>query len=295
MLIVTSIDEMKDIAGEQHRAGKSVGLVPTMGFFHAGHISLMQAAREDCEFVVVSLFVNPTQFGPAEDLADYPRDLERDTTMAEAVGVDCIFHPDAAEMYPEPYLTYVEVEEAGGILCGASRPGHFRGVATVVAKLFNIIPAQRAYFGLKDAQQVWVIRKMARDLDFDVEVVACPTVRESDGLAMSSRNIYLEPEERKAAAVLSRSLRLAQDLVADGERDAAAIIKGMKELIAGESLVRPEYIEAMDWERLHTVKTLQGEVLIALAARVGKARLIDNVLLRPEPGGNGPRSALAGC
>lgn len=283
MRIVTSIREMKDTAGEQRGEGKLLGLVPTMGFFHAGHLSLMKAAREDCDFVVVSLFVNPTQFGPAEDLEDYPRDLEWDMEMAEAAGVDCVFHPEARDMYPEHYLTFVEVEDAGGVLCGASRPGHFRGVATVVAKLFNIIPAQRAYFGLKDAQQVWVIRRMARDLDFDTEVVACPTVRESDGLAMSSRNIYLEPEERKAATALNRSLRLAEDLVAGGERGAATVVAGMQRLIAAEPLVRPEYIEAVDWERFKPVETLRGEVLIALAASVGKARLIDNVLLEISP------------
>ncbi|MDD3717463.1 MAG: pantoate--beta-alanine ligase [Actinomycetota bacterium] len=279
MRIVTSIGEMRDTVRERRGAGQLVGLVPTMGFFHAGHVSLMQAAREDCAFVVVSLFVNPTQFGPGEDLAEYPRDLDRDVEMAEAAGVDCIFHPEAREMYPERFLAYVEVKEAGEVLCGASRHGHFRGVATVVAKLFNIIPAHRAYFGLKDAQQVWVIRRMVRDLDFDVEVVACPTVREEDGLAMSSRNIYLKPEERKAATVLYRSLRLAGDLVAGGERHAARVLEEMNALIAGEPLVRTEYVEAVDWETLGPAGMLRGEVLIALAARVGKARLIDNILL----------------
>ncbi len=283
MLVLNSINEMRKAALEQRRAGITVGLVPTMGFFHAGHISLMQTAREECGFVVVSIFVNPTQFGPGEDLEDYPRDFERDVKMADQAGVDCIFNPGASEMYPEPYLTYVEVEKAGAVLCGASRPGHFRGVATVVAKLFNIVPAHRAYFGLKDAQQVWVIRRMARDLDFDIEVVACPTVRESDGLAMSSRNTYLEPEERRAAAVLNRSLRLAEDLVAAGERDAAAVISEMKRLIDAEPLVRTEYIEAVDWESLAPAASLDGEVLIALAARVGRARLIDNVLLGVNP------------
>jgi pantoate--beta-alanine ligase len=283
MRIITTAIKMRDAVGERRSAGKTVGLVPTMGFFHAGHVSLMRAARRDCDFVVVSLFVNPTQFGRGEDLEDYPRDLERDSAMAEEAGVDCIFHPGVEEMYPQPYHTYVELEGVSGVLCGASRPGHFRGVATVVAKLFNIVPAQRAYFGLKDAQQVWVIRKMARDLDFDIEVVACPTVREEDGLAMSSRNIYLGPEERRAAAVLSRSLGLAQELAGRGERDAAAIIMRMEELIASEPLVKPEYIEALSWELLQPVERLQGEVLIALAARVGKARLIDNVLLRVSP------------
>ena len=279
MRIVTSVDEMRRIAEEQRCGGKTVGLVPTMGSFHAGHVSLMRTARDECDYVVVSLFVNPTQFGPGEDLEDYPRDLSRDEEMATAAGVDCIFHPRVEDMYPEHYLTYVEVEGITGTLCGAARPGHFRSVATVVAKLFHIVPAHRAYFGLKDAQQVLVVRKMARDLDFDIEVVACPTVREGDGLAMSSRNIYLEPEERKAAAVLCRSLRLAEDLVARGERDPGKVIAAMRELIAEEPLVQPEYVMAVDWDLLEPVERLEGEVLIALAVRVGKARLIDNVLL----------------
>jgi len=264
---------------EQRSAGTIVGLVPTMGFFHQGHISLMHAAREECGYVVVSLFVNPTQFAPGEDLEDYPRDLSRDVEMATEAGVDCIFHPRAEDMYSQPYLTYVTVEEITDRLCGASRPGHFRGVATVVAKLFNIIPAHRAYFGLKDAQQVQVIRKMARDLDFDIDVIACPTVRESDGLAMSSRNIYLEPEERGAATVLYRSLQLAQRLVAEGERDAEKVTGDMRDLIAQEPLIEPEYVAAVDWDLLAPVDRLRGRVLFALAARVGKARLIDNILL----------------
>ncbi|MBN2027156.1 MAG: pantoate--beta-alanine ligase [Actinobacteria bacterium] len=279
MRVVTSISEMRKVVEEQRSYGKIVGLVPTMGFFHQGHISLMHAAREECDYVVVSLFVNPTQFAPGEDLEDYPRDLSRDVEMATEAGVDCIFHPPAEDMYMQPYLTYVMVEEITDRLCGASRPGHFRGVATVVAKLFNIIPAHRAYFGLKDAQQVQVIRRMARDLDFDIEVVACPTVRESDGLAMSSRNVYLEPEERKAATVLHRSLQLARKLVAEGERDPEKVTGDMHALIVRESLVEPEYVAAVDWDLLTPLDRLEGWVLFALAARVGKARLIDNALI----------------
>ncbi|RJP31448.1 MAG: pantoate--beta-alanine ligase [Actinobacteria bacterium] len=282
MRIITTAGEMRRTVEERRSAGETVGLVPTMGFFHRGHISLMRVARHECGFVVVSLFVNPTQFAPGEDLEDYPRDLSRDVEMASEAGVDCIFHPRVEEMYPEPYLTYVAVEGITERLCGAARPGHFRGVATVVAKLFNIIPAHRAYFGLKDAQQVQVIRKMARDLDFDIHIVACPTVREEDGLAMSSRNIYLEAKEREATTVLYRSLRLAERLVAQGERDAAKITEGMRALIAQEPLVQPEYIEAVDWELLAPVQRLRGQVLFALAARVGKARLIDNVLVEVE-------------
>ncbi len=279
MRIVTSPSEMLRMVKEARWRGERVGLVPTMGFFHAGHVSLMRAAREENDFVVVSLFVNPTQFGPREDFRDYPRDLARDVEIAAEAGVDCIFHPRAEDMYPEPYLTYVVVEGISEGLCGASRPGHFRGVATVVAKLFHIIPAHRAYFGLKDAQQVMVIRRMVEDLNFDIEVVACPTVREEDGLAMSSRNVYLSEEERKAATVLYRSLRLAEEMASRGERDARKVKAAMRELMSTEPLVEPEYVEAVDWGMLRPVERLEGEVLIALAARVGKARLIDNTIM----------------
>jgi pantoate--beta-alanine ligase len=283
MRIVAAPDEMRRIVKELRSLGKSVGLVPTMGCFHAGHISLMRAARKECDYVVVSLFVNPTQFGPEEDFEDYPRDLSRDAQMAEEAGVDCVFHPRAEEIYPQPYLTYVNVEDITETLCGADRPGHFRGVTTIVAKLFNIVPAHRSYFGLKDAQQALVIRKMVEDLDFDMEIVVCPTVREEDGLAKSSRNMYLEPEEREAARVLYRSLQLAGRLVSEGERDAGRILEEMKKLYSEEPLVEPEYIEAVDCQLLEPVDRLQGEVLIAVAARVGKARLIDNILLDIEP------------
>jgi pantoate--beta-alanine ligase len=279
MRIVTSPQEMRRIVLDCRSRGERVGLVPTMGFFHQGHLSLMRAARAENDYVVVSIFVNPTQFGPGEDLEAYPRDLDRDVRMASEVGVDCVFHPRAEDMYPQPYLTYVEVEEITGTLCGASRPGHFRGVATVVAKLFNIVPAHRAYFGLKDAQQALVIRKMAEDLNFDIEVVTCPTVREKDGLAMSSRNVYLDGEQRKAATVLYLSLRRAEELIRDGERDPGVVIAGMRELLDSEPLVEPEYVEVVDYRRLRPVGRIEGEVLIALAARVGKARLIDNLLL----------------
>jgi pantoate--beta-alanine ligase len=283
MRIVAAPDEMRRMVNELRSQGKSVGLVPTMGCFHEGHLSLMRAAREECDYVVVSLFVNPTQFGPEEDFEDYPRDLSRDAQMAEEAGVDCIFHPRAEEMYPQPYLTYVNVEDITETLCGADRPGHFQGVTTIVAKLLNVVPAHRAYFGLKDAQQALVIRKMVEDLDFDMEIVVCPTVREEDGLAKSSRNMYLEPEEREAASVLYRSLQLAGRLVSEGERDAGRILEEMKKLYSEEPLVEPEYIEAVDYRLLEPVDRLQGEVLIAVAARVGKARLIDNILLDIEP------------
>ena len=283
MRIVAAPDEMRRMVKDLRAQGKSVGLVPTMGCFHEGHISLMLAAREECDYVIVSLFVNPTQFGPGEDFEDYPRDLSRDTQMAEEAGVDCVFHPRVEEMYPQPYLTYVNVEDITETLCGANREGHFRGVTTVVAKIFNIVPAHRAYFGLKDAQQALVIRKMVEDLDFDIEIVVCPTVREGDGLAMSSRNMYLEPDERKAATVLYRSLQLAGRMVSEGERDAGRVLEEMKRLYAEEPLVEPEYIEAVDYSLLEPVERLEGEVLIAVAARVGRARLIDNILLDVEP------------
>ncbi|WP_287153458.1 pantoate--beta-alanine ligase [Candidatus Solincola tengchongensis] len=279
MRIVTVPWEMTRLVTERREAGQSVGLVPTMGFFHAGHVSLMRAAREENDFVVVSLFVNPIQFGPREDFKEYPRDLQRDVEIAAQAGVDCIFHPRVEDMYPQPYLTFVEVEGITEGLCGASRPGHFRGVATVVAKLFHIIPAHRAYFGLKDAQQVRVIQKMVEDLNFDIQIVTCPTVREEDGLAMSSRNVYLKPEERRAATVLYRSLRRAEEMVRGGEREAREVLAAVREMLETEPLVEPEYVEAVDWEGLRPVERLQGKVLIALAARVGKARLIDNVLL----------------
>jgi pantoate--beta-alanine ligase len=279
MRIVTTIDEMRKIVKEHKARGSTVGLVPTMGFFHEGHISLMRAAVEENDFVVVSLFVNPTQFGPQEDFEDYPRDLSRDAEMATEAGVDCIFHPRMEDIYPDPYMTYVEVEGITDPLCGGVRPGHFRGVATIVAKLFHIIPAERAYFGLKDAQQVAVIMRMVKDLDFDIDIVACQTVREDDGLAMSSRNIYLNPEERKAAAVLNRSLRAAESMVAEGERNPTKILSEIRAMIAVEPLVKTEYVEAVDWDLLQPVSIMKGQVLIALAARIGRARLIDNLLL----------------
>lgn len=279
MKVINSPQEMRRLVEEHRARGETVGLVPTMGFFHAGHISLMKAARAENDCVVVSLFVNPTQFAPGEDLADYPRDLARDVRMAEEVGVDYIFHPGVEDMYPQPYLTYVEVEGITEGLCGASRPGHFRGVATVVTKLFHIIPARRAYFGLKDAQQVRVIQKMVEDLNFDIDIVVCPTVREEDGLAMSSRNIYLDEKERKAATAIYRSLRLAEEMVRGGERKAAAVLSAVRGLLEREPLVRPEYVEAVDWRDLRPVAEMRGKVLVAVAARVGRARLIDNVLL----------------
>jgi pantoate--beta-alanine ligase len=279
MKVITSPSEMRIAVKEHRAAGDSIGLVPTMGFFHAGHVSLIEAARHQNDVVVVSIFVNPTQFGPGEDFEDYPRDLDRDLEMAERAGGDYVFHPGVADMYPQPYLTQIDVADITEGLCGARRPGHFQGVATVVAKLFNVIPADRAYFGMKDAQQVRVIDKMVEDLNFDIRIVARPTVREADGLAMSSRNMYLSGEERAAATILYSSLRLAEEKISQGERDASAVIAAMRELMQIEGLVEPEYVEVVDYRLLRPIKELRGQVLIALAARVGKARLIDNLLV----------------
>lgn len=277
MIIIETIADMKAAVEGWKAAGRTIGFVPTMGFLHEGHLSLVRAARKRSEVVVVSIFVNPAQFGPREDFARYPRDLDRDRALLEAEGADVLFHPAAAEMYPPGYRTYVEVQGLQDGLCGRSRPGHFRGVATVVLKLFNIVRPDAAFFGAKDAQQVRILEKMAADLDLGVEVVTCPIVREPDGLAMSSRNAYLNPEERRAALVLSRSLRAAKAGIRGGERDAAKVLAGIRFMIEAEPLARIDYIAAVDAAGLEPVDVLRGEVLIALAVFVGPTRLIDNL------------------
>jgi pantoate--beta-alanine ligase len=282
MEIVRTKASMRRIVEEAKAAGLVVGVVPTMGCFHEGHLDLMRRARSECDVVVVTLFVNPTQFGAGEDLAAYPRDLERDSRMASSVGVDYIFLPDASEMYPEAFATRVEVEGLSDIMCGASREGHFGGVATVVAKLFNIVPAQRAYFGQKDAQQLVIIRKMAEDLDFAVEVVPVATRREDDGLAMSSRNTYLTRGERAQAVALNLALERAGELLAGGERRAGNVMAAMEEVVNAYPLVNLEYVSICDNILLRPLEELSGGVLIALAARVGKARLIDNMVFEIE-------------
>jgi pantoate--beta-alanine ligase len=249
-----------------------------MGYLHEGHLSLVREARRNNDIVVVSIFVNPTQFGPNEDLASYPRDFERDSALLDREGVDFIFAPEAEDMYPAGYATYVDVEgELTGRLCGASRPGHFRGVATVVSKLFNIVAPDRAYFGIKDAQQVAVIRRMAMDLNFDLEIVACPIVREADGLALSSRNVYLSEAERVDALVLSQSLFMAKDLIGAGERSAETVRRAIADRIGTVSSAVIDYIEIVDAMTLAPVEVLSGKILIALAVKVGKPRLIDNL------------------
>ena len=280
MRVVASVAEMKALARAWRREGRTIGLVPTMGYLHEGHLSLVRESKARAGVTVVSIFVNPTQFGPDEDFKRYPRDLAKDSAFLEAGGVDCLFHPDAAEIYPPGYRTYVEVRGLQDRLCGKSRPGHFRGVATVVLKLFEIVRPDLAFFGAKDAQQVLIIRKMAADLDLDVAIVTCPLVREPDGLALSSRNAYLSAEERRAALVLSAALGRAERAVAAGERDTARLVAGIRAAIAAEPLVRIDYVEAVDPETLEPVAAVEGEVLVALAAFVGRTRLIDNTRLR---------------
>jgi pantoate--beta-alanine ligase len=280
MKLVASVPEMKVLARGWRRDGKRIGLVPTMGYLHEGHLSLVRESKRRTDVTVVSLFVNPTQFGPNEDYQKYPRDLAKDTAYLEGGGVDCLFHPAAAGIYPAGYRTFVEVQDLQDRLCGRSRPGHFRGVATVVLKLFEIVRPDQAFFGAKDAQQVLIIRRMAADLDLDLEVVTCPIVREPDGLALSSRNAYLGPAERKAALALSTSLRWAERAVAAGERDAGRLIAGIRTVLEAEPLARVDYVEAIDPETLEPVGEVRGEVLVALAVFIGSTRLIDNIRLR---------------
>src|SRR6056297_2123807 len=280
---VKKIDVLRSRLKEASKDGKSVGLVPTMGFLHEGHLSLIKRARKENDLLVVSLFVNPTQFGPGEDLESYPRDWEKDAALCREKGADILFAPDAGEMYFEDYGTYVEVSgELTKGLCGKSRPSHFKGVTSVVSKLFNIVDPDRAYFGQKDAQQVAVIKRMVRDLNFDIEIVVCPIVREKDGLAKSSRNIYLSEEERKAALVLNKSLRAAAERISSGERNGHEIKAMVEKMIKEEPLSAIDYVEVVDAESIKPIETLKGSVLVALAVRFGKARLIDNICLEVE-------------
>ena len=269
---------LQDLRSARLSFSGTVGLVPTMGYLHEGHLSLIRRAREECEHVFVSIFVNPTQFGPKEDLAKYPRDLERDFRLIEAY-TDVVWTPSAETMYPQGYQTWVEVEAMTRPLEGAMRPGHFRGVTTVVAKLFNAVQPHKAYFGQKDAQQVAVIRQMVRDLNFPLEIVVCPTSREPDGLAMSSRNVYLDPDQRKAATVLFRSLSAAKELYERGERSAEKVRGKMKEVLAGEPLAEPQYISCADYDTLEELDEIKGKALLSMAVFFGKTRLIDNFIL----------------
>jgi pantoate--beta-alanine ligase len=280
VITLTTVDELRTVCAVARAGGQRVGLVPTMGYFHAGHRSLMRAARNATDLVVVTLFVNPTQFGPNEDLSAYPRDLEADTAAAAAEGVDVLFVPTVEEMYPDgPPATTVHVARLTEGLCGASRPVHFDGVTTVVAKLFSMVGPCTAFFGRKDFQQLAVIRQMTRDLNLPVDVQGCPLVREADGVAMSSRNAYLSDDERAEARVLSAALRAVADAVVAGERRTDALEQLVQEQVGGALRVALEYAEVRDARTLEPVETLSGEVVLAVAARVGRARLIDNVVI----------------
>jgi len=279
MKICTTIDAMRAASRSQRSAGKRLGLVPTMGALHEGHLSLVRAARAKCDVAAASLFVNPLQFGPAEDLEKYPRNLERDCTLFEKEGVDFLFAPDVEEMYPAGAVTYVTVEGLSYKLCGRSRPGHFRGVTTVVSKLFHIVEPDLAFFGQKDAAQVAIIRRMVRDLNFPVEIVVCPIVREADGLAMSSRNAYLDLQQRKSAPALYRSLMEVQRRFDQGERIPARLIEAGQRVVRGEPSLRLDYFEIVDPVTLDPVLDLSGSALVAVAAFVGNTRLIDNIVL----------------
>lgn len=277
MKIVSTIEEVRNQVKEWRKEGQKIGFVPTMGYLHEGHMSLIDAAGEN-DKVVVSIFVNPMQFGPNEDLASYPRDLEHDAAMCEAHGVDLIFHPTPEEMYGESFYSYVDMNVLTQELCGLSRPVHFRGVCTVVAKLFNIVTPDKAYFGQKDAQQLAIIKRMVKDLNMPLQIVGCPIVREEDGLAKSSRNTYLSKEERKAALVLSRSIFLGKEMVENGERDAKKVITAMTAEIEKEPLAKIDYVKMVDLETMQQVETIEGGILTAIAVYIGKTRLIDNFM-----------------
>ena len=284
MNICTTINEMRSACRAARRAGRRLGVVPTMGALHEGHLSLVRAARASCDAVAVSIFVNPTQFGPNEDLAKYPRSFERDRELLEREGVELLFAPAADEMYPGGAVTWVLVEELSGKLDGRSRPVHFRGVTTVVAKLFHIVEPDVAFFGQKDAAQVAIIRRMVRDLNLPVEIAVCPIVREPDGLAMSSRNAYLDPLQRKQALVLHRSLMRVQQLSGAGQRSAAKLAAAGREEVAAERSVRLDYFEIVDPDTLDPVEDVAQGTLVAVAAFVGTTRLIDNILLEKTAG-----------
>jgi pantoate--beta-alanine ligase len=278
--VIKSIKKLTELLRKYKREGKTVGFVPTMGYFHEGHISLMKASKRECDITVLSIFVNPIQFGPKEDLKKYPRNLKRDFKMARSVGVDIVFYPSVRDMYPSHYLTCVGVEKLGDVLCGAFRPGHFRGVTTVVSKLFNIIQPDIAYFGQKDAQQAIIIKKMVEDLNMPLKVKVMPVVREKDKLAMSSRNVYLSPSERKDAGVLFFSLQQCVDMIKSGVRESSIIRRGIKRIIGRKKSARIEYVEIVNPVTLEPLKRVEKEALIAIAVRIGKTRLIDNIKVR---------------
>ncbi|MEK6727708.1 MAG: pantoate--beta-alanine ligase [Candidatus Omnitrophota bacterium] len=279
MKIIRNIKEMSEVAKKHRQRRKSIGLVPTMGALHEGHLSLVRQARRENVFVVVSIFVNPAQFGAKEDLKSYPEPFKNDLVSCRKEGVDIIFHPEAKQIYPEGYKTYVEVKNLSDLLCGKPRPGHFIGVATIVTKFFNIVQPDTAYFGQKDAQQAVIIKKMVKDLNIPVEIKVMPIVRQKDGLAMSSRNTYLSAQGKKDALVLSQSLNLAKDLIQKGLRDSHKIIHSMNNLIKNKKAAKIEYIAIVDSKNLKPIEIIKNHCLIALAVKIGKARLIDNYLV----------------
>jgi pantoate--beta-alanine ligase len=280
MFLAETVERAREFLAN-NSGGKSLGLVPTMGFLHEGHISLVRRCRAENGVTAVSIFVNPIQFGPGEDLASYPRDMERDLSVLEQEGVDMVFAPLPEQMYADNFSVHVDEEDLSKGLCGASRPGHFRGVCTVVTKLFNIIRPDRAYFGQKDYQQLQVIKRMVRDLNMPVEVVSCPIVREKDGLAMSSRNLYLTPEERQSALLLNRSLAMARDMVKAGEKSQKNIRQAVMDMLNSDPALSIDYVELKDAEDLKDISEVSRKAVLALAVRVGRARLIDNTVLDP--------------
>ncbi len=279
MKIVNTINEVRECVKAWKKQGLTVGLVPTMGYLHEGHASLIKRASKENDKVVVSDFVNPIQFGPKEDLASYPRDINRDAKVCEEAGADIIFHPTAEEMYCKDFSTFVDITGPSDELCGKSRPIHFKGVCTVVSKLFLIVAPHKAYFGQKDAQQLAVIKRMVRDLNFDIEIVGCPIVREADGLAKSSRNTYLNAEERKAAVVLHKALEEGKKLVLNGETSAQAVVDKITQIINGEPLAKIDYVQAVSFPNIQIVNKVDGDILVAVAVYIGKTRLIDNFII----------------
>lgn len=280
--IATKVNEVREQVKKWKKEGFTIGFVPTMGYLHEGHQSLIAKAVEENDKVVVSIFVNPMQFGPKEDLASYPRDLEKDSALCETTGANLIFHPEPEEMYTDGFCSYVDMSVLTEELCGLSRPVHFRGVCTVVSKLFHIVTPDRAYFGQKDAQQLAIIKRMVQDLNMDIEIIGCPIVREEDGLAKSSRNTYLNPEERQAALILSKSIKLGQTLVEGGETNCAKIIAAMKDLIENEPLAKIDYIKIVDALTMQQIDTIDRPILCAIAVYIGKTRLIDNFMEEKE-------------
>ncbi|SDB23434.1 pantoate--beta-alanine ligase [Pseudobutyrivibrio sp. YE44] len=280
MIKATTIKEVKDNVREWKKAGLTIGLVPTMGYLHEGHASLIKRARGECDKVIVSDFVNPIQFGPKEDLATYPRDFEADCELCEGLGTDLIFHPEPSEMYLDGFHSYVGVDTLSQELCGKSRPIHFNGVCTVVSKLFNITEADKAYFGQKDAQQLAIVKRMVRDLNFNIEIVGCPIIREESGLAKSSRNTYLSEEERAKALIIHQALTKGEEMVRSGEKDATKVINTVTDIIESEPLARVDYVEIVDWNELQKVDKIDGPILTAVAVYFGeKVRLIDNFIV----------------